>query len=58
MKKRILSAVLLSGATLGATVSVNAEDYDTKIAAKDNAITNLTSQELLRSQKLNLFKFK
>lgn len=45
MKKRILSAVLLSGATLGATVSVNAEDYDTKIAAKDNAITNLTSQQ-------------
>ena len=44
MKKRILSAVLVSGVTLGtAAVTVNADDYDTQIAAQDAVISNLTS---------------
>ena len=45
MKKRILSAVLVSGVTLSATASVHAEDYDSQIAAADNAISNLASQQ-------------
>ena len=41
MKKRILSAVLVSGVTLGtATVNANADDYDSQIAAKDAVINN------------------
>ena len=43
MKKRILSAVLVSGVTLSAAASVHAEDYDSQIAAADNAISNLAS---------------
>ena len=45
MKKRILSAVLVSGVTLSAAASVHAEDYDSQIAAADNAISNLASQQ-------------
>lgn len=45
MKKRILSAVLVSGVTLSAAASVYAEDYDSQIAAADNAISNLASQQ-------------
>lgn len=46
MKKRILSAVLVSGVTLGtATVNANADDYDSQIAAKDAVINNLTSEQ-------------
>ena len=68
MKKRILSAVLVSGVTLSAAASVHAEDYDSQIAATNNAISNLASQQeaaqaqvatiqsqvsTLRTQKLN-----
>ena len=45
MKKRILSAVLVSGVTLSAAASVHAEDYDSQIAATNNAITNLAPQQ-------------
>ena len=45
MKKRILSAVLVSGVTLSAAASVHAEDYDSQIAATNNAISNLASQQ-------------
>ena len=46
MKKRILSAVLVSGVTLGtAAATVNADDYDTQIAAQDAVISNLTSEQ-------------
>ncbi|MFU2164364.1 peptidoglycan hydrolase PcsB [Streptococcus pluranimalium] len=45
MKKKMLSAILLSGVTLGATASISAEDYDAKIAVKDGVITNLTGQK-------------
>ena len=49
MKKRILSAVLVSGVTLSAAASVHAEDYDSQIAAADNAISNLHKRKLLQS---------
>lgn len=45
MKKRILSAVLVSGVTLSAVATVHAEDYDSQIAAADNTISNLASQQ-------------
>ena len=45
MKKRILSAVLVSGVTLSAAASVHAEDYDSQIAATNNAISKLASQQ-------------
>lgn len=45
MKKRILSAVLVSGVTLSSAASVHAEDYDSQIVAADNAISNLASQQ-------------
>ena len=45
MKKRILSAVLVSGVTLSAAATVHAEDYDSQIAAADNTISNLASQQ-------------
>ena len=45
MKKRILSAVLVSGVTLSAAASVHEEDYDSQIAATNNAISNLASQQ-------------
>ena len=45
MKKRILSAVLVSGVTLSAAATVHAEDYDSQIVAADNAISNLASQQ-------------
>ena len=45
MKKRILSAVLVSGVTLSAAASVHAEDYDSQIVAADIAISNLASQQ-------------
>ena len=35
MKKRILSAVLVSGVTLSAAATVHAEDYDSQIAAAE-----------------------
>ena len=44
--KRILSAVLVSGVTLGtAAVTVNADDFDTQIAAQDAVNSNLTSEQ-------------
>lgn len=45
MKKRILSAVLVSGVTLSAAATVHAEDYDSQIVAADNTISNLASQQ-------------
>ncbi|WP_373808358.1 PcsB-like coiled-coil domain-containing protein [Streptococcus ferus] len=48
MKKRILSAVLVSGVTLSSATTfstVNADDYDTQIAAQDTKINNLTAQQ-------------
>ena len=37
--------MLVSGVTLSAAASVHAEDYDSQIAAADNAISNLASQQ-------------
>lgn len=49
MKKKLLSAILLSGVTLSpllqATSLVNAADFDAKIAAKDSVIANLTKEQ-------------
>ncbi|HGH8925613.1 TPA: peptidoglycan hydrolase PcsB [Streptococcus pyogenes] len=45
MKKRILSAVLVSGVTLGAVTTVGAEDLSTKIAKQDSIISNLTTEQ-------------
>ncbi len=45
MKKRILSAVLVSGVTLGAATTVGAEDLSTKIAKQDSIISNLTTEQ-------------
>ncbi|MGS7092420.1 peptidoglycan hydrolase PcsB [Streptococcus pyogenes] len=45
MKKRILSAVLVSGVTLGAATTVGAEDLSTKIAKQDSIISNLTTKQ-------------
>ncbi|MGT2865933.1 CHAP domain-containing protein [Streptococcus fryi] len=49
MKKKLLSAILLSGVTLGpllqATQLVNAADFDAKIAAKDSVIASLTKEQ-------------
>ena len=54
MKKRILSAVLVSGVTLGtAAVTVNADDYDTQIAAQDAVISNLTSEQAAAQSKVD-----
>lgn len=54
MKKRILSAVLVSGVTLGtATVNANADDYDSQIAAKDAVINNLTSEQAAAQSKVS-----
>ena len=53
MKKRILSAVLVSGVTLSAAASVHAEDYDSQIAAADNnAISNLLLNKRLHKRKV------
>lgn len=45
MKKRILSAVLVSGVTLGAATTVGADDFDTKIAAQNSIISNLNAEQ-------------
>lgn len=45
MKKRILSAVLVSGVTLGAATTVGADDLDTKIAAQNSIISNLNAEQ-------------
>ncbi|MCU9534439.1 peptidoglycan hydrolase PcsB [Streptococcus sp. CSL10205-OR2] len=48
MKKRILSAVLISGLTLNAVSSlqvVSATDYDSKIANQENIIDHLTTEQ-------------
>lgn len=45
MKKRILSAVLVSGVTLGTATAVHADDFDTQIAAQDAVINNLSSEQ-------------
>lgn len=59
MKKRILSAVLVSGVTLGtAATTVNADDYDAKIAAQDEVISNLNAEQTAAKIKLMLFNNK
>lgn len=45
MKKGILSAVLVSGVTLGAATTVGAEDFSTKIAAQNSIISTLTAEQ-------------
>ncbi|MGF0072168.1 peptidoglycan hydrolase PcsB [Streptococcus orisratti] len=47
MKKRILSAVLVSGVTLGTVATqVSADDFDSQISAKDAVISNLTADQV------------
>ncbi|WP_159565227.1 peptidoglycan hydrolase PcsB [Streptococcus halichoeri] len=53
MKKRILSAVLVSGVTLGAATVVSADNIDVKISDADKKISNLTSQQQAASKQVN-----
>ncbi len=52
MKKRILSAVLVSGVTLGAAATVNADNFDSKIAAQDTIISKLTAEQSEAQEKV------
>ncbi|NGL84849.1 peptidoglycan hydrolase PcsB [Streptococcus equi] len=45
MKKRILSAVLVSGVTLGTATIVGADDLDSKIALQNSVISNLNKEQ-------------
>lgn len=57
MKKRILSAVLVSGVTLGtAAVTVNADDFDSKIAATDSVINTLSGQQAASQNQVTAIK--
>ena len=58
MKKRILSAVLVSGVTLGAATTVGAEDLSTKIAKQDSIISNLTTEQKLHRIKFQRYRLK
>lgn len=53
MKKRILSAVLVSGVTLGTATTVNADNFDAKIAAQDSIISNLTAEQAAAQSKID-----
>lgn len=53
MKKRILSAVLVSGVTLGTATTVNADNFDAKIAAQDFIISNLTAEQAAAQSKVD-----
>ncbi|MCD0022992.1 CHAP domain-containing protein, partial [Streptococcus agalactiae] len=56
-KKRILSAVLVSGVTLGtAAVTVNADDFDSKIAATDSVINTLSGQQAAAQKQVTAIK--
>ncbi|MGV3537549.1 CHAP domain-containing protein, partial [Streptococcus agalactiae] len=55
--KRILSAVLVSGVTLGtAAVTVNADDFDSKIAATDSVINTLSGQQAAAQNQVTAIK--
>ncbi|HEN6218512.1 TPA: CHAP domain-containing protein [Streptococcus agalactiae] len=57
MKKRILSAVLVSGVTLGtAAVTVNADDFDSRIAATDSVINTLSGQQAAAQNQVTAIK--
>lgn len=57
MKKIILSAVLVSGVTLGtAAVTVNADDFDSKIAATDSVINTLSGQQAAAQNQVTAIK--
>lgn len=57
MKKRILSAVLVSGVTLGtAAVTVNADDFDSKISATDSVINTLSGQQAAAQKQVTAIK--
>lgn len=57
MKKRILSAVLVSGVTLGtAAVTVNADDFDSKIAATDSVTNTLSGQQAAAQKQVTAIK--
>lgn len=57
MKKRILSAVLVSGVTLGtAAVTVNADDFDSKIAATDSVVNTLSGQQAAAQNQVTAIK--
>lgn len=53
MKKRILSAVLVSGVTLGTATTVNADNFDAKIAVQDSIISNLTAEQAAAQSKVD-----
>ncbi|MCC9894601.1 CHAP domain-containing protein, partial [Streptococcus agalactiae] len=53
----ILSAVLVSGVTLGtAAVTVNADDFDSKIAATDSVINTLSGQQAAAQNQVTAIK--
>ncbi|MCC9907290.1 CHAP domain-containing protein [Streptococcus agalactiae] len=57
MKKRILAAVRVSGVTLGtAAVTVNADDFDSKIAATDSVINTLSGQQAAAQKQVTAIK--
>jgi len=56
MKKRILSAVLVSGVTLSSATTlsaVKADDFDAQIASQDSKINNLTAQQQAAQAQVN-----
>ncbi|XCY84706.1 CHAP domain-containing protein [Streptococcus agalactiae] len=53
----MLSAVLVSGVTLGtAAVTVNADDFDSKIAATDSVINTLSGQQAAAQKQVTAIK--
>ncbi|WP_269760987.1 peptidoglycan hydrolase PcsB [Streptococcus dysgalactiae] len=53
MKKRILSAVLVSGVTLGAATVVSADNFDTKISDANSRISALTAEQQSAQNQVN-----
>ncbi|HGI0044712.1 TPA: peptidoglycan hydrolase PcsB [Streptococcus pyogenes] len=53
MKKRILSAVLVSGVTLGAATVVSADNFDAKISDANSRISALTAEQQSAQNQVN-----
>ncbi len=58
MKKRILSAVLVSGVTLGAATVVSADNFDTKISDANSRISALTAEQQSAQNQVNALQAK
>lgn len=53
MKKRILSAVLVSGVTLGTATVVSADNFDAKISVANSRISALTAEQQSAQNQVN-----